>query len=217
MKANRKTLIFSLAVFMGALWAWQTIYPDTSAYGRYYIMAILMISGTLALVTLFRMIRPQCNRSISPETFGQKASQQARKHYRIRFDRLPHPFFVQKTDDRQPCPSFTCPIRDISENGISLSCTGVFANGQPVQGEIIFNSGRTAPVNGVVIREETDRTCLRLHCSIDPPLLMAEQREQISIEKASGPRPAVSKSVLNKTGGSLPSHAPKGICRIKRT
>lgn len=216
MKANRNTLIFSLAVFMGALWAWQTVYPDASAYGRYYIMAMLMTSGTLALVILFRLIRQQRNRSISPETFGRKVSQRARKHYRIRFDRLPHPFFVQKTDDRQPGPSFTCPVRDISETGISLGCTGAFANGQLVQGEIIFNSGRTAPVNGVVIREETDRTCLRLHCTIDPPLLMAEQREQISIEKSSGPRPVVSKSVLNTTAGSLPSHLPKGICRIKR-
>ena len=100
---------------------------------------------------------------------------------------------------------------------MSLECTGIFAEGESVQGEIIFNSGRTAPVNGIVIREEAQRTCLRLHCTIGPPLLMAEQRELIVQTKASGPRPAVSETLLGDTVRSLPSHRPKGLCRLKRS
>lgn len=216
MKTNFITLLISSAVLMAALWSRQTFFADSSAHGRYYVTAILMISGILTVIALFRLIRLQHNPMMSADSAGRENSNQHRQHFRIRFEAPPGPIFVQKTDDRQSAPEITCPVCDISETGISIGCTGVYANGQTVQGEVIFDSGRTTPVNGIVIREEADRTCLSLHCTIDPPLLMAEQREQILMEKANGPPPAVSKTVLDTTAGSLPSHSPKGICRLKR-
>ena len=151
------------------------------------------------------------------EDGGQASSDRKRQYYRLQFDQSDQrPTFVQRVDDHYPATAFTCPVGDISETGISLSCTGVYASGKTVVGEIIFSSGRTAPVNGMVIREMADRTCLRLHCTINPPLLMAEQREQIAMLKGKGPLPAVSKTALGTATKSLPSHSPKGICRLKR-
>ncbi len=217
MKTNIIALMANVVVLMAALWARQAFFTDTSAHGRYYVTALLMISGTLTLLILFRLIRLQRNPIISAGNIEKKTSDQGRQCYRMRFEGPPQPVFVQKTDESQSAPEFTCPVLDISETGISLDCTGVYAGRQTVQGEVIFDSGRTAPVNGIVIREESDRTCLRLHCTIDPPLLMAEQREQILAQKANGPLPAVSITSLDTTAGSLPSHSPKGICRIKRS
>lgn len=217
MKTNFITLLISLVVLMTALWSRQTFFSDSSAHGRYYVTAILMISGTLTMIALFRLIRLHRNPMMSAESTDLENSNQHRQHYRLRFEEMPGPIFVQKSDDSQSTPAITCPVYDISETGISIGCTGVYANGQSVQGEVIFDSGRTAPVNGIVIRVEADRTSLSLHCTIDPPLLMAEQREQILMEKANGPRPAVSKTVLDTSAGSLPSHSPKGICRLKRS
>ncbi|WP_319409852.1 PilZ domain-containing protein [uncultured Desulfosarcina sp.] len=170
----------------------------------------------VSVITLFRWFRHRRQRSMPADDADRKASDRQRQNYRIQFGESPHPIFIQRTDNRHPATAFTCPVRDVSETGISLGCTGVYAIGQTVQGEIIFTSGRTAPVNGVVLREKMDYTCLRLHCTIDPPLLMAEQREQIAREKGDSPRPAVSKAVMDKTVGSLPSDSPKGICRLKR-
>jgi hypothetical protein len=215
-KFNRITLIISSAILIAALWARQASYGGFTAHGRYYVTAILMISCIISMITLFRWFRLRRHRSMSADHADREASDRPRQHYRMQFDQSPYPFFVERTDDRHPVTTFTCPVRDISETGISLGCNGVYAHGQTVQGEIIFGSGRTAPVNGIVIREATDRTCLRLHCTIDPPLLMAEQREQIALEKGNSSHPAVSKTVLDTTVGSLPSHSPKGICRLKR-
>ena len=216
MKENQITLAISAAVFMAALWVRQTLFTGASAHGRYYVSAVLGISGVLTVILLCRLILPKRIRSSTDPTSGETPSRRDRLHYRIRFDRPPQPVFVQKIDDRQPGLAFTCPVLDISETGISLACTGVYARGQTVQGELIFCSGRTAPINGIVIREEKDRSSLSLHCTIDPPLLMAEQREQILLQKATGPRPPVSRNLLEKTSGALPSHSPKGICRLKR-
>ena len=216
MKINIITLLISSAVLIAAMWVRQTLFAEFSAHGRYYVTAILMISAILTVIALFRLIRHHRCRPMATEETDQETSNRHRQHYRIQFDESSCPIFIQKTDDRLPAAAFTCPVCDISETGISLGCTGVYAHGQTVQGEVIFESGRTAPVNGVVIREAAERTCLRLHCTIAPPLLMAEQREQIVMEKANGPRPAVSKTVLDTAGGSLPSHSPKGICRLKR-
>lgn len=216
MKVNLITLLTSLLVLMAALWvrhAWVVVAP---AHGRYYVTAMLMISCIMAMITVFRLIRHYRHRPKPAGSADGNASDHHRQHYRLQYEAPPHPVFVQRTDDLDPAPAFTCPVRDISETGMSLSCTGVYAHGHTVQGEIIFAGGRTAPVNGIVIREEPDRTCLRLHCTIDPPLLMAEQREQIAMERGNRPRPAVSKTVLDKRAGSLPSHTPKGICRLKR-
>lgn len=216
MKTNWITLLLSSAVLVTALWGRRFFFTEASSHIRYYGTAMLMISGILTIVTLYRLVRQQLTGTMEAGSSGQKTSGQSRRHYRIRFDTPPYPVFIQKTGARRPAPEFTCPVRDVSETGIGLECTGVYAKGLPVQGEIIFDSGRTAPVNGIVIRQEADRTCLRLHCTIDPGLLMAEQRERIVIKKSSGPRPAVSKTLLDDTAGSLPSYSPKGICRLKR-
>ncbi len=217
MKSNLIALLISSATLVAGLWARQRFFIGSSAHGRYYAAAIIMISGILTVILLFRLIRLHRQTPMSADNVRREASEQHRQHYRMRFDQAPRPIFVQKTDDRQATLEFTCPVYDISETGISLGCTGAYAAGQTVQGEIIFDSGRTAPINGIVVREEAERTCLRLHCTIDPPLLMAEQREQIALEKGNGPRPAVNPSVLDSAAGSLPSHSPKGICRLKQS
>lgn len=216
MKSNLITLLVSAAVLVLTLWARQTWPAAESAHGRYYMAAILAISAIVALIAAVRLFRHQGTRSVVAAKTNGKTAVQQRQNYRIRFETSPRPRFVQKIDDRQRVASFSCPVCDLSETGISLDCTGIYAEGQTVQGEIIFDSGRTAPVNGLVIREEPQRTCLRLHCTIDPPLLMAEQREQIIQQKASGPLPAVSETMRDTTAKSLPSHSPKGICRLKR-
>lgn len=216
MTINHITLLISSTVLMIALWVRQTLFTGLSAHERYYLTAILMISGILALITLFRSIRTYRSQPILSDNAERQPSERPRQHYRIQFDESSHPIFIQKKDDHRSVTTFTCPVCDISETGISLVCTGVYAHGQTVRGEIIFDSGRTTPINGIVIREDAERTCLRLHCAIDPPLLMAEQREQIVLQKAKGPQPAVSQTMLDTTAGSLPSHTPKGICRLKR-
>lgn len=218
MKFNLTTLLISSIVLLAAVWARQASAFGASSHGRYYVTAILIISGIMTVITLFRWLRFRFHQHqpISADEADQDAAERHRQHYRLQFDESSHPLFVQKTDDRRAVTQFTCPVRDISETGISLVCTGMYTNGQTVQGEIIFGSGRTAPVNGMVIREDANLTCLRLHCTIDPPLLMAEQREQIASEKGNLPRPAVSNTLLDTATGSLPSHSPKGICRLKR-
>jgi hypothetical protein len=213
---NLITLLISSAVLVVALWAQQAFVFSAGAHGRYYVTVVLWISGAITAITMVRWLRFRFHRPKVSTDMVKDASDRQRQHYRIQFDGPPRPLFVQKNDAHHAAAAFTCPVHDVSETGISLDCKGVYTLGQPVQGEIIFTSGRTAPVNGVVIREETGRTCLRLHCTIDPPVLMAEQRERITLKKGNRPRPGVSKSVLDTTAGSLPSHAPKGICRLKR-
>lgn len=216
MKSNLITLLISSTLLMIALWTRQTCFAGAAAHQRYYLSAIMMISGILTVVTLIRLIRSHRYRPISSFNANRKTLVRPRQHYRVQFDTPRRPIFFQKTDGPVPATEFTCPVLDISETGISLGCTGVYKRGQMVQGEIIFDSGRTAPVNGIVRREAADRTCLRLHCTIAPPLLMAVQREQIVMRKAKGPRPAVSKTVLHTQASPLPSHSPKGICRLKK-
>jgi hypothetical protein len=214
-KLNRISLFISSIALLAALWARQALVFGAWTHGRYYVTAILTISGTVMVITMFRWLRFRRPQPIPIGDADQEVSNRQRQHYRMQFDDSPRPLFVQKTDEHHRVTAFTCPVHDVSETGISLDCKSVYTIGQTVQGEIIFVSGRTAPVNGVVIREEADRTCLHLHCTIDPPVLMAEQREQIALEKGNRARPAVSKSILDTTVGSLPSHSPKGICRLK--
>jgi hypothetical protein len=209
------TLFASSTALTIALWVRQSGISGSSAHERYYLTAALVVSGILTLVTLLRLIRFYRRRPVVDDDAEQQPSPQLRQHYRIQFDESSYPVFVQKTEDPLPVTAFSCPVGNISETGISLVCTGVYDHGQTVQGEIIFNSGHTAPINAIVIREDAQCTTLRLHCTIDPPLLMAEQREQIVLRKAEGPQPAVSKTILDGTAGSLPSHTPKGICRVK--
>lgn len=216
MKSNRITLIISSAILMAALWARQSMHAGLSTYTRYYVTAILMISFIICVITLSRFFRLRRQQSMSADNPDRNVSERPRQHFRINFEQPPHPLFVERTDERHSVTAFSCPVHDVSETGISLACKGVYDHGQTVQGEIIFDSGRTAPINGIVIRKAPNLACLRLHCTIDPSLLMAEQRDQIALEKGNRPRPMVSKTVLDNTAGSLPSHAPKGICRIKR-
>lgn len=217
MKVNIVTLLISSAVLMAAWWVRQTIFTGSSVYGRYYLSAVLMISGILAVISLLRLITSHRNPPMSVDADGGVSSDQHRQHYRIRYLDVLRPIFVQKTDDRPSAQAYTCPVYDVSESGISLDCTGMYKPGEAVQGGIIFGSGRMTPINGIVIREVENRTCIRLHGTIAPALLMQEQREWIAIDKASGPKPAVSRILLDGRAGVLPSHDPKGICRLKRT
>ncbi|BBO66866.1 hypothetical protein DSCA_07960 [Desulfosarcina alkanivorans] len=216
MKLNLVTLVISPAIFAVTLWVRLTRFSGATPHARYYLAVILTISAILTVITLYRLTRSLRKPPVSSTSTAKMPSGQKRDHYRMQFDRLSHPVFIEKISESQPGPAVTCAVRDISEAGIGLGCTGIYSLGQTVQGEIIFDSGRTAPINGVVVREEANRTCISLHCTIDPPLLMAEQREQIRSEKPSGPRPVVSRTVLEETGRPLPSHSPKGVCRLKR-
>ena len=215
-KFNLVTLLISSVILLVVVWIRQAFLVGASMHGRYYVAVMLMISSMLTVITLFRWLHLRRQRPMPADDGDSDASGRNRQHYRMQFDESTHPIFVQRTDDRHLSTAFTCPVRDISETGISLGCTGIYTLGQTVQGEVIFASGRTAPVNGVVLRGKTDYTSLHLHCTIDPSLLMAEQREQIARKKGNAPRPAVSGTLMDKTTGSLPSHSPKGICRLKR-
>jgi hypothetical protein len=216
MKNSFITFIASSAVCVAMLLASRTMTVDPAAHTRYYLTSVVMISGILSVITLLRLIRSFVNKNASPEPFQRHRSEQRRQSYRLTFESSDRPRFVQSADGDLPAGSFTCPVLDISETGISLGCTGVYATGQTVRGEIIFSSFRRIVVNGVVVREDEDRTSLKLHSAIDPPLLMAEQRQQITMNKGATARPAVSEDVLEKPSASLPSQRPnKGICRLK--
>jgi hypothetical protein len=214
MKTNLITLAISLTVLVVTLLASRGI-TTPSAHSRYYITAVVMISGLLAAITLLRLLLSVRHRPSSAGPAPREISNQRREHYRLTFEQSTAPLFVQTNDEGLPADAVTCPVRDISETGLTLRCSGVYPTGQTVHGEIIFASGRTAEVNGTVIREEMDRTSLKLHCTIDPALLMTEQRELIESQKSAGPRPAVSHSTLEESAVSLPSHRPKGVCHIK--
>ena len=218
MKSTRITLVVSTTIFITMLWVRQSTLPeDLSAHGRYYLISLLMISGMVSLIALFQLIRPPTHRSIALHRKSSRTKSQKRAHFRLHYEAPTQPRFIQKSEGSVRSPDFTCPVWDVSEAGISLVCTGIFSEGESIQGEIIFPSGRTAPINGVVLRVDDHRTSLGLHCSIDPPLLMAEQREQIVKEKQTGPHPAVEDASLDAPDRSLPSHTPKGICRLKRS
>ena len=217
MKSTRFTLVVSATIFLTMLWArlspWAT---ELSAHGRYYLVSMLTISGIVTLIAFIRLVRPPHAAISARHRQAGPAEPQQREHFRLQFDASPQPRFVQKSGDAAQAPEFSCPVGNISETGISLLCSGVFDQGQTVQGEIVFTSGRTAPINGVVLRVDAHRTSLRLHCTIDPPLLMVEQRELIARGKERSPRPAFSEALLDAPARSLPSHSPKGICRLKR-
>jgi len=217
MKSTLITLIVSTIIFLTMLWIRQSSWAaDLSAHGRYYLVSLLAISGIVPLIAFIRLVRRPCSGTKArPRKNGQTKPQQ-RDHFRLQFDESAQPRFVQKSAEPARAPEFFCPVKDVSETGISLLCSGIFSKGETVRGEILFPSGRTAPINGVVLRVNAGRTSLRLHCTIDPPLLMAEQRELIVREKEQGPQPAVSDALLDSPARSLPSHTPKGICRLKR-
>lgn len=217
MKSTLITSVVSSTLFLILLWVSQSSWTaDLSAHGRYYLVSLLTISGTVALIAIIRLVRRSSSGPGSRNRKSGPITPQQRDHFRLQFDELGQPRFVQKSGDPAHTPEFSCPVYDLSETGVSLICTGVFSQGESVQGEILFPSGRTAPINGVVLRVDSGRTSLRLHCTIDPPLLMNEQREMIIREKESGPQPAVSEALLDSPARSLPSHTPKGICRLKR-
>ena len=217
MSNNFITMATAAAVFTTTLWFRRMWAAADTTHGRYYALALLLISAMVILITTFRLVRQLIKPPNNTATPHGQPDGKPRQHYRIQYEHAARPQYVQKYSDPEPVADFSCPVWDVSETGMSLACSGLFSVGDNVQGEIIFHSGRSAPVNGVVIREDTQRTGLRLHCTIDPKLLMAEQREQIIQTKASGPRPVVSESVLGDTAPSLPSHTPKGLCRLKRS
>lgn len=216
MKTNTITLMISLVILLGALRVLRVFDAGAYAHGRYYATAVLMICAILIFIALMRLIGFAGSRSMAPRQAGRYISNHPRQHYRLRFDEAPPPQFIQISDDCQSAAAFTCPVCDVSETGVGLVCTGVYRKGQVVKGELIFDSGRTVEVDGIVVREATDRTALRLRHNLDPALLMAEQRERIVKKKANGPQPAVNKPALGSTTGTLPSHSIKGICRLKR-
>jgi hypothetical protein len=213
MTANLILLLVSVLII--AIVLFVRVYnpgADTSAYYRYYSMSSLLIGSMLGVIALFRLIHGLMRRNITPEPHPSAIANERRDGYRLVFDSPPRPVFLQKSDGPGSVPVFTCPVWDVSETGVSLDCTRVYTNGQTVQGEIIFDSGRTVTVNGVVNRSGSRRTALMLHCTIDPAVIMAEQRERITLKKKAGPRP-VGDAFSDESHGFLPSHQPKGICR----
>ena len=216
MQINLATFVISATIFVTALWQTSSWLDAPSPHGRYYAVVLLTISGLIGLIALARIFITRNVTSSSENSVDTDATTRPRQHYRLQFKKPWRPRFVRKTDESTLTADFSCDVGDISETGVGLDCIGVFAKGETVCGEIIFSSGRTAPVNGVVVRETDQRTCLDLHCTIDPSLLMSEQREQIAAEKAEGPRPIVTPVLLDASAKNLPSNVPKGICRRKR-
>lgn len=218
MNPNLITLLISSLVVAAAC-IFRMLNPEEPAFtpARYYTWAAILTGSILMVISLIRLVTGKASRPVESERHGSDLIDERRDAYRLIFDGPPRPVFLQKFDGPQSVPVFTCPVWDVSETGISLDCSGVYSNGQTVQGEIIFDSGRTVPVNGVVTRSSGNRTALRLHCTIDPPLLMAEQRERITMEKEIGPIPPVDRTGIDPSRTSLPSHQPKGVCRLKRS
>ncbi|HSO17819.1 MAG TPA: hypothetical protein VLT88_00075 [Desulfosarcina sp.] len=214
MKSSLTTLAISAIVLSATLWRKSVWLDGSSAHGRYYVTVLLALSTLTALIALFRLIRRS-----EPAKEGQDIAaadkERPRQHFRLQFEGASRPRFIQKSERTGPAADIAFPVHDVSETGVGLDCTGIYKIGQTVLGEIIFPSGRTAPVNGIVVREAERRTCLDLHCTIDPALLMAEQRDKIAAEKSSGPRPTVANTALDSGSADLPSSKPKGICRSK--
>lgn len=213
---NKIACIISSLICIMALWARCIFSTDVSFHGRYYFAVIIGISGFMAVITLLRLLINRQGDVVPDNKINRKRTRQRRKNYRIAFDRSKGPLFMEETDSQRPDTAFTCTVIDISETGLGLDCTGVYTKGQTVLGKIIFDSGKTAPINGIVIREEAGGTFFSLHCTISPSLLMGEQREQIQSQKAKGPLPTVGKTFVDRGLKTLPSHRPKGICRLKQ-
>lgn len=217
MKSTVITLTISMAVFLATLCARQYWPEGLSAHGRYYVASMLTISALVCLIAVVRLRHGKKQGQAPPIKADHDPLAQQRQHYRLQYDDSPRPRFIEKSTDLLAAASFTCPVKDVSETGLGLVCTGVYAEGKTVLGEIHFPSGRTAPINGGVLRDDGQHTSLQLHCGIDPPLLMDEQREKIVREKDKGPQPVVSEALLDTTPRSLPSQRVKGICRLKDT
>lgn len=217
MKSTLIALLVSVSVFLAALCT-GLYWPATlSAYGRYYVASVLTISALVFLIAAVSLIQGKRQGQTASIKTDHDSSAQRRQYYRLQYDDSPRPRFVQKSTDLPDAAVFTCPVKDVSETGLGLVCTGVYAEGRTVLGEIHFPSGRSAPINGVVIRDDAQHTILKLHCGIDPTLLMDEQREKIVREKNKGPQPVVSEALLDTAPRSLPSLTIKGICRLKDT
>ncbi len=215
MKINLTILAISALVLGSLSLSSQTLFEGASAYERYYIAAALIISSALLVISVARLLYMVVRRSSSANHKAQSREVQRREHYRLTYETPPHPLFVQSDDNVPLDQTFSCPVKDLSETGLALYCSGVYENGQTVIGEIIFDSGRNARVNGSVVRQDTNCTSIALHCAIEPSIFMAEQREMIAARKQTGPRPSVNQDILEKTADSLPSHRPKGICLKK--
>lgn len=190
-----------------------------SANGRYYFTVSVLFSVFISAIGLSRLIRHalradggHTSPTIPTAPPPDPGLSRPRNAYRIHYDAAPRPVFVEKSDVPEAAPTFTCPVIDVSETGLSLGCEGIYATDRLVQGEIIFDSGRTAPVNGVVVREQNGRTALKLHCLIDPFILMLEQREQILQHKEDDSLPIIN-PLAKPPPHPLPSYQPKGVCR----
>ena len=215
MKINLTILAISALVLGSLLLSFQTLFEGASAYERYYIAAALIISSALLIISIAQLLYRAVHRSSIATRNARSRKVQPREHYRLTYDTPPHPLFVQNDDELPLDQTFSCPVKDLSETGLALYCSGVYENGQAVIGEVIFDSGRNAKVNGHVVRQNADSTSIALDCTIEPSVFMAEQRELIAARKQTGPRPTVSQDILDKTADSLPSHRPKGICLKK--
>ena len=215
MKTILITLTLSLASLVGILVLSKGTLSDLSPYTRYYVTAAIAISGAVAAISMFKLLMMANRGKSSSAHMVNPHRGQRRESYRIGFDPIAPALFVEAKGKPLSLAAFSCAVKDLSETGLSLFCTGVYATGQTVHGEVIFPSGRTVQIHGSVVREELDQTCLTLHCTIDPSIFMAEQRERIESEKSIGPRPAVSQGALEESSTTLPSHRPKGICRKK--
>jgi hypothetical protein len=214
---NGVVFIFSTLIFLVALWFRWTLFADVSSHGRYYFASIIGISGFTSVITLLRFIKERHPAAEQSTPASHEKAAQKRRNYRVSFDRSNRPVFVQKADASGIDPAFTCKVIDISETGLGLDCTGVYEKGQTILGDVILENGKTAPINGEVLRENSNGTFIRLHCTIPPSLVMEAQRSQIQSEKEMGPLPAAVGSPVGTPNSSLPSHRPKGLCRLKNT
>jgi hypothetical protein len=216
MKVNLLTLLISLLALTATLLSRRFLLDASSPHGRYYAAAIVVTSGLLAVITTIRMIRMVRNRPTAPQQSDAEGAERPRQFYRIQYDRSARPLFVVQSGPGPDVSDFSCPVENLSEMGLGLACTAPFVIGQAIEGSIIFNTGQTAAVGGIVVRQTATGTFLQLRQPMDASLLMAEQRNQVVTQRADGPRPAVSSTVLDARPAALPSQQIKGVRRARR-
>ncbi len=216
MKVNLLTLLISLLALTATLLSRRFFLDASSPHGRYYAAAIVVTCGLLAVITTIRTIRLVRNRPTAPQQSDAEGTERPRQFYRIQYDPSARPLFVVQSGPGPTISDFSCPVENLSEMGLGLACTDPFVIGQAIAGRIIFNTGQTAAVGGIVVRQTATGTFLQLGQPMDASLLMAEQRNQVAMQRADGPRPAVSSTVLDARPAALPSQQIKGVRRARR-
>ncbi len=192
----------------------NTFFQTLSNIGNYYYISFMVIAGTLFVIYCSKLIGHELKaRRSKPLLPVKNQVVNKREYYRIQYPSGRGPELVIDADDATSHKSLTFNVTDISES--SLSFIGGFFNPKDtIIGEVRFRNGNKSKFAGTVVRKESDRTCIDLHCYIPATMLMQEQRHMLMREKQdNGPLPPVSKGLKRLTKRKLASLSAKGICK----